>query len=237
MPQIKWSKSLVRGTERRRTFTSWQIPQDIRSAHDIRDGDYLDATVHFGRRQVRGSFLVTSGGELSVRTRIAADIQKYALQASARTISFSMEDFLTAVVDPDEGSDVPETERAALIAARIGQGNFRDDLMRIYENRCAVTNVDVPALLRASHIKPWSKSSNAERLDPENGILLVATLDAAFDAILISFGDDGSMLFHPQLGPDPTATLGIRQGSRLTRAPSTKQGSFLGSHRESARLE
>jgi putative restriction endonuclease len=36
-------------------------------------------------------------------------------------------------------------------------------------------------MLRASHIKPWSDCSNRERLDPLNGLLLVAHIDALFD--------------------------------------------------------
>jgi predicted restriction endonuclease len=58
-----------------------------------------------------------------------------------------------------------------------------------------ITDIQIPALLRASHIKPWRMSDNSERLDPENGLLLVANLDAAFDAGLLSFTDTGRMLF------------------------------------------
>lgn len=125
-----------------------------------------------------------------------------------------------------------KTEREAVIAAWIGQGRFRIALMSAWSNRCAVTGIDVGDLLRASHIKPWRDSDNGDRLDAENGFLLVATLDAAFDAGLISFADDGLMLFSARLGPDPCAVLSVPAGCRLTRGPSSRQQAFLRHHRD-----
>lgn len=49
---------------------------------------------------------------------------------------------------------VPETERSALVRARIGQGLFKDRVSKI-ETRCRVTGVTNPAHLVASHCKPW----------------------------------------------------------------------------------
>jgi hypothetical protein len=69
-----------------------------------------------------------------------------------------------------------ETTRLALVDARRGQGQFRADLERRWNGLCAVTGCGISAMLRASHIKPWSKSSNRDRLNPDNGILLAAHL-------------------------------------------------------------
>lgn len=49
---------------------------------------------------------------------------------------------------------VTDTERDALIKARVGQSGYRDDLLA-YWGGYAVTDCSVPELLRASHIKPW----------------------------------------------------------------------------------
>ncbi|HET9245398.1 MAG TPA: HNH endonuclease signature motif containing protein, partial [Xanthobacteraceae bacterium] len=57
----------------------------------------------------------------------------------------------------------------------------------------------VEAALRASHIKPWRESSDRERLDPANGLLLTANLDALFNDGLIAFDDEGQMLVSAQL--------------------------------------
>jgi hypothetical protein len=74
-----------------------------------------------------------------------------------------------------------ETTRQALINARLGHGQFRVDLERRWNGRCALTGCGITAMLRASHIKPWAKSSNHDRLNPDNGLLLAAHVDALFD--------------------------------------------------------
>ena len=78
--------------------------------------------------------------------------------------------------------DIGETEKERLIAARLGQGKFRSDLLNRWQNSCAVTGSTTLAAIRASHCKPWRLATNAERLDSANGLPLVATLDALFDA-------------------------------------------------------
>ncbi len=79
------------------------------------------------------------------------------------------------------------TTRKCLIDARLGQGQFRVDVEKLWRGACGVTGCRISAVLRASHIKPWSQSNNKERLDPENGILLAAHIDALFDRGLITF--------------------------------------------------
>lgn len=70
------------------------------------------------------------------------------------------------------------TEKEQLILGRIGQGTFRLGVLAAWENRCAVTGATM--CLRASHIKPWRSCSNSERLDANNGLPLVATIDVLF---------------------------------------------------------
>jgi hypothetical protein len=121
------------------------------------------------------------------------------------------------------------TSRQTLVQARLGQGQFRRDLIERFRGRCAVTGCDFQPLLRASHIKPWSSSDNHERLDPENGLLLVANLDALFDRHLISFTDDGQMIRAAALPPAVLALLGPTPG--LPILLSDKQRKYLRHHR------
>jgi len=110
------------------------------------------------------------------------------------------------------------TEAERLVIQRVGQDVFREALLSYWEGRCAVTGVAEPRLLRASHIKPWAKcETDAERLDVYNGLLLTAHLDAAFDAGLISFADDGAILFSPQFAEQDRSTLGIHDHLALRR--------------------
>ena len=141
---------------------------------------------------------------------------------------FAMEIDVNAVRD---NKDISGTERAALILARRGQGQFRRKLERIWRGRCAVTGCQIPEGLRASHIKPWQEAENDERLDPDNGLLLSATLDALFDKALISFNDEGLMIIGPELSPDDRALLQL-DGMRLSSPPTVGQCKYLTAHRE-----
>ncbi len=128
---------------------------------------------------------------------------------------------------------VLRTEAVALVRQRRGQSIFRDALLDYWSGRCAVTPVSEPALLRASHMKPWVDcDSDAERLDVFNGLLLTADWDAAFDAGLVTFGDDGHAVFSSRLGGTARARLG--EGAIRDDRPLTEQHlPFLAWHRRS----
>lgn len=128
-------------------------------------------------------------------------------------------------------SDLDATEKATLVRARIGQGKFRQQVLMLWRNGCSVTGCQVPALLRASHIKPWRDcASNAERLDPDNGLILSANLDALFDRGLISFSDAGGMLVSSQIAEADRKMLGLSRP--LSVKPSSRQARYLRYHRE-----
>ena len=87
------------------------------------------------------------------------------------------------------------TERKGLVTSRVGQGYYRNQLLEKFDNKCAVTKISIVSILIASHIVPWSESRDEERLDVNNGILLSPLYDALFDKHLISFEDNGSIIF------------------------------------------
>ena len=94
-----------------------------------------------------------------------------------------------------------ETERVSLTKARVGQGQYRRDLIRLWDGRCSVTHYNDARLLLASHIKPWYLADNRERLDPHNGLLLTPNLDKVFDAGFITFdpANRGKIVFSNTL--------------------------------------
>lgn len=123
-----------------------------------------------------------------------------------------------------------EAERTAI--ARVGQDLFREALMEYWQSRCAVTGLNVPELLRASHIKPWADcASDAERLDVFNGFLLAAHLDAAFDQGFITFDNEGRVVVSRLLGAEQRRILGL---DVELRASSIEPGHrhYLSWHRE-----
>lgn len=91
------------------------------------------------------------------------------------------------------------TEAERLVVQRIGQDIFRDALMDYWGGRCPLTGIAEPELLRASHIVPWAECRDEQRLDVNNGLLLSALWDAAFDKGLVSFTDNGVPLLSPRL--------------------------------------
>lgn len=124
------------------------------------------------------------------------------------------------------------TEAERLVVQRVGQDLFRHGLLEYWEGRCAITDLAVPELLRASHIKPWADcSSDAERLDIWNGLLLAPHLDAAFDRGFITVADGGAVVLSPRLDAAARATLGLDEPLRV-RALHAGHRAYLPWHRE-----
>ena len=97
-----------------------------------------------------------------------------------------------------EDKNLGETEKAQLIKARVGQGIYRKNVSNV-EKACRVTGTGDAKFLIASHIKPWAKSTNGERLDGNNGLMLAPHIDRLFDRGYISFEDDGELILSKQL--------------------------------------
>jgi hypothetical protein len=148
-------------------------------------------------------------------------------------------DQLTASATKDEVLDDLEaiekdpsttpTVRLQLSNARIGQGAFRKRVLAM-EPACRVTGITMPSLLTASHIKPWCESTNAERLDGANGLMLAPHIDLLFDRHLISFSDDGHLIVSKALDPD----ILMRWHVKTSAAPApfkAAQQSYLAVHR------
>lgn len=84
------------------------------------------------------------------------------------------------------------------VKTRVNQSVFRQMVLINYTSKCAITGIDIPDLLIASHILPWSKNYK-ERLNPENGICLSALYDRAFDKGYIGFTDNYKVLLSSVL--------------------------------------
>jgi putative restriction endonuclease len=137
---------------------------------------------------------------------------------------------IEASIDTDAA--IPQTERVALVQARRGQGLFRDNVRSI-EHACRITRVERMEHLIASHIQPWRDSSNEERLDGENGLLLTPTVDHLFDKGFISFEDTGQLIVSPVADPLSLKRMGIDRNSRANvGAFSQGQRRYLDFHRE-----
>jgi predicted restriction endonuclease len=89
------------------------------------------------------------------------------------------------------------------------------------------------AYLIASHIKPWSKSSNQERLDGRNGLLLAPHIDHLFDNGFISFADDGRLLISPAADKGALRQMGVPADESFNAgAFDQEQRKYLAYHRD-----
>ncbi|HVK56932.1 MAG TPA: HNH endonuclease signature motif containing protein [Burkholderiales bacterium] len=126
-------------------------------------------------------------------------------------------------------TDIGETQKQQLVMARRGQGIFKANL-RLNETTCRVTGVEDMGLLIASHIKPWSQSTDREKLDGCNGLLLSPHIDRLFDRGLISFTDDGEILKSPHLTEGTWEAWGLAEITEVGHF-SPKQSAYLAFHR------
>jgi hypothetical protein len=156
--------------------------------------------------KIRGDFSVDGLGNLDQQQGLADDLAEISNQ-------------------PDK------TDVTALIKARLGQGKFRESVLKMWGRRCCVTGVGCESAIRASHIKPWRVCSNKERLDRFNGLPLVATLDALFDDGLITFDKMGQLLISPQLDAKDKPKLKL-DGLAITRKLPKETEHFMRYHRE-----
>jgi hypothetical protein len=160
-------------------------------------------------------------------------------------VPLSVEAFITlceAIEIPSQPSDIIDdlseflglnksTETEAIVKSRVGQGRFRKQLIDYWKG-CAVSGCKNTILLKASHIKPWAKSSNQERLDVHNGLLLIPGLDTAFDAGLITFSSTGEMQVSETFPISDLAYLGVYTPNNKIEGLTDKHAKYLEYHRK-----
>jgi excisionase family DNA binding protein len=165
-----------------------------------------------------------------VKTGVAAALHR--LLRRAFQLGKSLPDELLHVFHAKTAGLPRSTEAERLVVQRVGQDIFRQGLMEYWEGRCAMTGLAIPALLRASHIKPWADcATDAERLDIYNGLLLAPHVDALFDQGFVTVADDGSVAISPALDQPACKLLGLGEPASW-RVPITDHQAYLGWHRE-----
>jgi hypothetical protein len=105
-------------------------------------------------------------------------------------------------------TDISATEKYRLVMSRVGQGQYRKNLEN-HEVGCRITKITDGRFLTASHIKPWSKSTDFEKLDGNNGLLLSPHIDRLFDRGYISFKESGALILSPSLPSDIILAWGL----------------------------
>lgn len=160
-------------------------------------------------------------GNEKTNIAVMAYIEEYEAKVHAE------EDKISDFTKPLEGY-----EKEALIKARVNQDVFRDRLMKEYNSACCLSQccVHTPEMLIASHIKPWSKCNNNEKLSRFNGLLLCPNHDHLFDKGYISFDDDGEIMISDTVDSENRMFMNVMESMNI---PVKKEMiPFLKYHRE-----
>jgi putative restriction endonuclease len=145
------------------------------------------------------------------------------------SIGFSdvQREFISEDIMFPEGADVVRN-----VKTRLNQSFFRRLVLTSYDGKCALTGIEAPELLVASHIVPWSTHKDV-RTTPQNGICLNALHDRAFDEGYLTFTDEFEVLYSRDL---PTVARHALEsfGARKLRLPSrfVPDSSLISFHRE-----
>ncbi|WP_051321558.1 HNH endonuclease [Chrysiogenes arsenatis] len=223
---ISWRQPFV---DRRREFHLWGVQPDVKKHCRFEDGTKRLLRIAFDSNlgldiDVLDYFQITSRRKVSFPK---------ALQEVVKLVVIDNPDsyFTVTVMDaqaiPKEAAS-PSTEGVASIKTRVGQQQFRKSLLN-YWGGCALSGLDFPDILRASHIKPWCLSDDRERIDFFNGLLLSPTFDALFDKGFISFDNEGDILIGDSVR-GMAGELGLSDGMRLRKIEEAHR-KYLREHR------
>lgn len=122
----------------------------------------------------------------------------------------------------EKDSNIILTEKTSIILSRVGQGSYRQGVIQLWK-KCCLTGFEYLDVLIASHIKPWKTSSNDERLNPLNSLLLVPTLDKLFDRGLIAFQPSGQIILSEKIIKNDWDSINVNNSMKLKNvSESTK---------------
>jgi putative restriction endonuclease len=103
-----------------------------------------------------------------------------------------------SILFEEKDSKITGTDMLKKVKTRMNQNIFRKFILKIYNIQCCITGLDIPQLLVASHIKPWSIDKR-NRLNPSNGLCLNTLHDKAFDIGLITLDEDFKILVSKEI--------------------------------------
>lgn len=124
-----------------------------------------------------------------------------------------------------------KAEKITLTRARVGQGKYREGLLKLCPY-CPITLVSDDRILIASHIKPWVKSNEFEKIDPLNGFMLTPTFDFLFDRGFMSFTNDKKTILSPFLSKMTYSKIGISDNKIFSLLPIDGREEYLEYHRK-----
>ncbi len=105
---------------------------------------------------------------------------------------------------------------------RNSEQKFRKDLMRLWASQCVLCGIDLPELLKAIRSKPWKDSSDLDKIDPYNGLLLCANHAALYEEGFIAFDGQGRLHISPQLSDAHYEKYDLHRKMKIARQENHK---------------
>ncbi len=115
-----------------------------------------------------------------------------------------------------------ETETEVKTKIRLGRKKFRQGLLPLWAQKCALCEIELPELLRASYSKPWKDSTDVERVDAYNGVLLCRNHNALYENGFIAFDGQGRLHISSQLPEEDYEKYGIQPKMKIARKEQNK---------------
>lgn len=112
-----------------------------------------------------------------------------------------------------------EMELELDLKIKQGKEQFRANLLPLWQNECPLCGVAIEELLVAAYAKPWKDSSDLERLEPHNGILLCANHAALFKAGLITFTGGGRLRIAGKIAEKDYSIYGLAESLKVQAVP------------------
>lgn len=114
---------------------------------------------------------------------------------------------------------IAEAELEIKTKMRRGKEQFRESLLPLWNGECPICGTAIEAVLKATHSKPWKDSSDAERLDPFNGILLCANHSALYSAGYIAFTGGGRLHISSRISEEDYPVYRLRKNLKVPVSP------------------
>ncbi|AMQ05293.1 HNH endonuclease [Sporosarcina psychrophila] len=117
---------------------------------------------------------------------------------------------------------IAETESELKTKIRLGQQKFREGLLPLWDHKCVLCEIELPALLRASYSKPWKDGTSFERVDPYNGVLLCCNHDALYENGFIAFDGQGRLHISSQISEEDYEKYSMHSKMKIARTEENK---------------
>ncbi|WP_409300188.1 HNH endonuclease [Peribacillus sp. SCS-155] len=117
---------------------------------------------------------------------------------------------------------IVETESELKAKIRMGLEKVRKEMLPLWQCKCALCDIDLSELLTVSQSKPWKDSTNHEKADPYNGVLLCSNHAALYNNGLIAFDGQGRLHISLEINQEDYLKYGLTAGTKIMVHPENK---------------